>query len=122
MTVTVSYTQAAGAGLADGMYVQVVTTDPQPVSGVITASQINRLTPRTVFPENAVADLEGLVTVSPSGSGNVFSFAVEGKRVQTDGATQYVGGTSVNIQPNVRLQVKGTENGGVLSAGNIIFR
>jgi len=122
MAVTVSYTQAAGAGLADGMYVQVVTTDPQPVSGVITATQINKLTPRTVFPENAVADLEGLVTVSPSGSGNVFSFAVEGKRVQTDGATQYVGGTSVNIQPNVRLQVQGTENHGVLSAGKIIFR
>ena len=121
-TVTVTYTQAAGAGLADGMYVQVVTTDPQPVSGVITATQINKLTPRTVFPENAVADLEGLVTVSPSGSGNVFSFAVEGKRVQTDGATQYVGGTSVNIQPNVRLQVQGTENHGVLSAGKIIFR
>jgi len=44
MAVTVSYTQAAGAGLADGMYVQVVTTDPQPVSGVITATQINKLT------------------------------------------------------------------------------
>jgi hypothetical protein len=47
---------------------------------------------------------------------------VEGKRVQTDVATQYVGGNAVNIQPDVRLQVQGTENGGILSAANIIFR
>ncbi len=121
-TVAVSYAPAVGAGLADGMYVQVVTTDPQPVSGAITAVQINKLTPRTVFPENAMADLEGLVTAPPSGSGNVFSFALEGKRVQTDGATQYVGGTAASIQPDVRLQVQGTENGGILSAGKVIFR
>ena len=121
-TVMVSFTPAAGAGLADGMYVQVVTKDVQPVSGTISATRIAQLSPRTVFPEKAMADLEGLVTASPSGSGNVLSFAVEGKRVQTDGATQYVGGTAANIQHDVRLQVQGTENGGVLSAGKIIFR
>jgi hypothetical protein len=121
-TVAISFAPALGAGLADGMYVQVVTNDPQPVSGGITATRINKLAPRTVFPEKAMADLEGLVTAPPSGSGNVFSFAVEGKRVQTDGATQYAGGTAANIQPDVRLQVQGTENGGVLSAGKIIFR
>jgi hypothetical protein len=123
-TVAVSFSPAVGSGLAEGMYVQVVTTDPQPVSGVITATRISRQTPRTVFPEKAVVNLEGLVTASPSGSGNVFSFAVEGKRVQTDGATQYVPGTATasNIQPDVRLQVQGTENGGVLSAAKVIFR
>ncbi|WP_423937566.1 DUF5666 domain-containing protein [Candidatus Deferrimicrobium sp.] len=120
--VTVSFTPAVGAGLADGMYVQVVTNDPQPVSGGITAIRIQQLSPRTVFPEKAVADLEGMVTAPPSGSGNVLSFAVEGKRVQTDGNTQYAGGNAANIQPDVRLQVQGTENGGVLSAGKIIFR
>lgn len=121
-TVAVSFSPAVGAGLADGMYVQVVTTDPQPVSGSITATQINKLTPRTIFPESAVVDLEGLVTASPSGSGTTFSFAVEGKRVQADGITQYVGGTAANLQPDVRLQVQGTENGGILSATKIIFR
>jgi hypothetical protein len=121
-TVAVSFAPALGAGLADGMYVQVVTKDALPISGSITATQINKLTPRTVFPEKAVADLEGLVTAPPSGSGNVLSFAVEGKRVQTDGNTQFVGGTAANIRPDARLQVQGTENGGVLSAGNIIFR
>ena len=85
-TVAVSFAPGVGAGLADGMYVQVVTTDPQPVSGVITATRIDKLSPRTVFPEKARVDLEGLVTASPSGSGNVLSFAVEGKRVQTDGS------------------------------------
>ena len=121
-TVAVSFAPGVGAGLANGMYVQVVTKDVQPVSGTISATRIAQLSPRTVFPEKAMADLEGLVTASPSGSGNVLSFAVEGKRVQTDGATQYVGGTAANIQHDVRLQVQGTENGGVLSAGKIIFR
>jgi len=121
-TVRVSFSPAVGSGLTDGMYVQVVTNDPQPVSGGITATRINKLTPRTVFPENAMADLEGLVTASPSGSGNTLSFAVEGKRVQTDGSTQYVGGTATNLQPDVRLQIQGTENSGVLSAAKIIFR
>jgi len=121
-TVGISFAPAAGAGLADGMYVQVVTTDPKPESGSITVTQINKLTPRTVFPEKAMADLEGLVTSPPSGSGNVLSFAVEGKRVQTDGNTQFAGGTAANLQPDVRVQVQGTENGGVLSAGKIIFR
>jgi len=122
MTVTVSFSQAVGAGLTDGMYVQVVTTDPQPVSGVITAMRVDKLSPRTAFPEKARVDLEGLVTAPRSGSGNVLSFAVEGKRVQTDVATQYVGGTAANLQPDVRLQIQGTENGGVLSAAKIIFR
>jgi len=121
-TVAVSFAPVPGAGLADGMYVQVVTNDPQPGPGGITATQINKLTPRTVFPEKAMADLEGLVTASPSGSGNTLSFAVEGKRVQTDGNTQYVGGVATNLQPDVRVQVQGTENGGILSAGKIIFR
>jgi len=121
-TVAVSFTPAMGAGLAEGMYVQVVTRDAQPVSGTISATRIEPLSPRTVFPEKAVADLGGLVTSPTSGSGNVLSFAVEGKRVQTDAVTQYAGGTAANIQPDVILQVQGTENGGVLSAAKIIFR
>jgi len=122
-TVTVSFAPAVGIGLDNGMYVQVVTTDPQPVSGVITATRIDKLFPRTVFPDKAMVDLEGLVTVSPSGSGNPLSFAVEGKRVQMDGNTKFpAGGAAADIQPDVRLQVQGMENGGVLSAGNIIFR
>jgi len=122
MTAMFSFSPAVGAGLANGMYVQVLTTNQQPVPGVITATRIDKLSPRTVFPDKAMVDLEGLVTAPPSGSGNVFSFAVEGKRVQTDGATQYFGGNAGNIQHDVRLQVQGTENGGVLSADKIIFR
>src|SRR5450759_127518 len=98
------------------MYVQVVTNDPQPVSGTISATRIEHLSPRTVFPEKAMVDLEGLVTAPPSGSGSLLSFALEGKQVQTDGNTQFTGGTAANIQPDVRMQVQGTENGGGLSA------
>ena len=123
-TVAISYAAPAlGAGLADGTYVQVATSDTQPVSGVIVATGIRQLSPRTAFPENALADLEGLVTAAPSGSGGVFSFAVEGKRVQTDNSTQFpVGTTAADIRLDMRMQVQGTENGGVLSAGKIIFR
>jgi len=119
-TVAVSF---VGAGLANGMYVQVVTTGMQPVSGVITAMRIEKLSPRTIFPEKSRVDLEGLVTAPPSGSGNVFSFAVEGKQVGTDNSTQFpVGTTAVDIRTDMRLQVQGTEMGGVLSAAKIIFR
>jgi len=122
-TVAVSFAPAAGAGLANGMYVQVVTNDPQPGSVGITATRINKLSPRTVFPEKAMADLEGLVTSPPTGSGSVFSFAVEGKQVQTDNSTQFpMNTTAADIRLDMRLQVQGTENGGVLSAGNIVFR
>ena len=85
-TVAVSFAPEVGAGLADGMYVQVVTTDPQSGPGGVTATRINKLTPRTVFPENAKVNLEGLVTAPPSGSGKFLSFAVEGKAVRTDDA------------------------------------
>jgi len=120
-TVAVS---SVGAGLANGMYVQVVTRDPQPDSGgTISATEIRQLSPRTVFPEKAMVDLEGLVTAPRTGSDNALSFAVEGKRVRTDGNTQFPVGTSgADIRPDVRVQVQGTENGGVLSAGRIIFR
>jgi len=121
-TVTVSYAPAVGTGIRDGMYVQVVTPDVMPVSGGITATRIEQLSPRTVFPEKAMADLEGLVTEPPGGSGSGLSFAVEGKRVQTDSNTQFSGGTAADLRPDARLQVQGTENGGVLSAGKIIFR
>ena len=121
-TVAVSYAPAVGAALGDGMYVQIVTPDALPVSGVITATRIQQLSPRTVFPEKAMVDLEGLVTAPSSGSGSALSFTLEGKRVRTDGNTQFTGGTAANIQPDVRMQVQGTENGGVLSAGKIIFR
>jgi hypothetical protein len=119
-TVAVSFSSTAG--LAEGMYVQVVTTNPQPVSGVITAMRIDKLSPRTAFPEKAMVDLEGLVTAPRSGSGKVLSFAVEGKGIRTDDATDFTGHLPAEIQPNTRLQVQGTENNGVLSAAKIIFR
>jgi hypothetical protein len=125
-TVTVSYDMAAISALpggpANGMYVRVVTADAEPVSGTLAAARIERLVPRTAFPEGSVADLEGLVTTAPSGSGSVLSFAVEGKRVDTGAGTRFDGGTPADIRPDARLQVQGTENGGVLSAARIVFQ
>jgi len=125
-TVTVSYgpvvVSGLAGGLANGMYVQVVTTDRELVGGVITATRIERLASRTEFPDGAPVDLEGLATALPSGSGKVLSFAVEGKRIRTDDATDFTGHLPAEIQPNTRLLVQGTETGGILSAARIVFR
>jgi len=104
------------------MYVQVTTTDTEPAGGSVTATRVEKLVARTDFPEKTMADLEGLVTTPRSGSGSILSFAVEGKRVQTDANTEFAGGTPADIQPDARLQVQGTETGGILAAARIIFR
>jgi len=126
ITVAVSYTPGAvreiPSGPANGMYVQVVTRDTQPGSGGIRADTVTPFVPRTVFPEGATVDLDGLVTRVDRRSGNILSFELEGKAVQTDGATVFLDGTGTDIQPNARVQVRGTEAGGVLSAVKIIFR
>jgi hypothetical protein len=121
-TVMVSY---APGGPANGTYVQVVTTDQEPVGGSITATRIETLAARTDFPENAAVDLEGLITTPWTGSGNDLFFVVEGKRVHWNDTTKFVGGGGTpddTRQANRRVQVQGIETGGVLSAVTIIFR
>jgi hypothetical protein len=127
ITATVSYTPGAirdlPAGPTDGMYVQVVTRDTQPGGGGIRADTVTPFVPRTVFPEGATVDLEGLVTTPWSGSVNDLSFAVEGKRVRWDAGTVFDGGTRNDTrQTNRKVQVQGTETGGVLSAARIVLR
>jgi hypothetical protein len=112
-------------GPANGTYVQVVTTDQVPVGGAITATRIETLAARTDFPENAAADLEGLVTTPWTGSVNDLFFAVEGKLVQWNETTEFVGGGGTEEdtrQSNRRVLVQGTNIGGVLSAARIVFR
>ena len=126
-TVMVSYDAAVVSGLPEGpvkgMHVQVTTTDREPVGGVITATRIEKLASRTEFPDGTPVELEGLVTMPWSGSMNDFSFAVEGKRVQWDANTEFVGGARNDTQQtNRRVQVQGTETGGFLSAVRIVFR
>ena len=121
-TVMVSYPPG---GPSNGTYVQVVTIDLEPVSGVIAATQVVKLAPRTEFLDGTPVDLEGLVTTPWTGSGNDLSFAVEGKRVQWNNATEFVGGGGSREdtrQANRRVQVQGTETGGVLFAARIVFR
>jgi hypothetical protein len=105
------------------MYVQVTTIDTMPSGGRITGTRVEKLAARTEFPDGTPVDLEGLVTTPWSGSVNDLSFAVEGKRVQWDAGTEFVGGTRNDTQQtNKRVQVQGTETGGILSAARIIFR
>jgi len=126
LTVTVSYTPGAvrdlPEGATNGMYVQVLTRDTQPGSGGIRADTVTLSVPRTVFPEGATVDLDGLVTRVDLRSGGILSFELEGKPVQADGATVFLGGAGTDLQTNARIQVQGTEAGGVLSAVKIIFR
>jgi hypothetical protein len=126
-SVTVSYGAAVVSGLPEGpvngMYVQVTTTDREPVGGVITATRIVKLAARTEFPDGTPVDLEGLVTTPWSGSVNDLSFAVEGKRVRWEAGTEFGGGTRDDLrQTNLKVQVHGMEIGGVLSAARIVFR
>ncbi len=119
---TVLVSNATG-GPANRAYVQVMTTDREPVGGSITATRIEILAARTDFPENVAVDLEGLVTTPWTGSGNDLSFAVEGKRVQWRENTEFVGGTRNDAQQtNRKVQVQGANIGGVLSAERIVFR
>lgn len=124
LTTTVSYTPGAirefPSGLANGMYVRVETRDNQPGYGGIRADTVTSFTPRTTFSEGATVDLDGLVTRVEAGT--PLSFELEGKAVRTDGATVFLGGTETDIRPDARIQVSGTEAGGVLSATNVIFR
>jgi hypothetical protein len=126
ITVTVSYTPGAirdlPAGPTSGMYVQVKTRDTQPGSGGIRADAVTPFVPRTVFPEGATVDLDGLVTRIDIRSGDILSFKLEGKAVQADGATVFLGGAGTDIQLNARVQVRGKESGRILSAVNVIFR
>ena len=86
-------------------------------------TESKRLAARTEFPDNALVDLEGLVTTPWSGQGNDLSFAVEGKRVRWEAGTEFGGGTRDDLrQTNLKVQVHGMENGGVLSAARIVFR
>jgi hypothetical protein len=125
-TVTVSYTPGAVRGLpagpANGMFVQVATRDTLPGSGGIRADTVTTRDPRTAFPEGATVDLDGLVTRMDVLPGDALSFELEGKAVHADGATVFLGGTGADIRPDCRVQVQGTEAGGVLSAVAIIFR
>ncbi len=126
-TVGVSYKDAAVSdlpgGLGNGMYVQVVTTDREPVGGTLGASRIETVPARTDFPENAAVVLEGLVTAGWTGSETDLSLELEGKRVEWYGATEFAGGGRDDArQANRKVQVQGTETGGVLSAARIVFR
>jgi hypothetical protein len=121
-TVMVSYSPG---GPSNGTYVQVITTDWEPVGGSITATRIETLTARTEFPDGTTVELAGLVTKPWTGSGNDLSFAVEGKRVQWNDTTEFEGGGGTQEdtrQANRRVQVQGIETDGVLSAARIVFR
>lgn len=126
ITTTVSYTPGAVRGLpsgpANGMYVGVETRDIASGIGGIRADRVASFSPRTEFPEGATVDLDGLVTRVDSRSGNVLTFDLEGKTVRTNDATVFLGGTGTDIQSNVRVLVRGTEAGGVLSASGISIR
>ena len=129
VTVAVSYDAAAIAGLSggldNGIFVQVTTADTAPVAGSITATRVVKLAARTEFPDGTPVDLEGLVTTPWGGSGNDLSFAVEGKPVRWDAGTEFGGGPRNRDdlrQTNLKVQVHGMENGGVLSAARIVFR
>lgn len=111
---------ALPAGVADGSYVEVVTTTAPvagvaPVLGTLSASAI-RLEDR--FAGEAEVEVEGYVT-SLAGA----LFVVDGVRVQTSGVTRYALGIATDLAVGVKVEVEGTLDGAaVLHAEKITFR
>jgi hypothetical protein len=125
-TVAVSFGASAVSALpggpVEGMYALVTTSDRAPSGGAIAADGITKLAARTDFPNGTTVVLEGLVTRAWSGAGDDRSFALEGKTVRWDADAKFIGGTDGGLlQGNSKVQVQGTEAGGVLSAARIVF-
>lgn len=125
-TVAVSFGASAVSALpggpVEGMYALVTTSDRAPSGGAIAADGITKLAARTEFPNGTPVVLEGLVTRAWSGAGDDRSFALEGKTVRWDADAKFIGGTDGGLmQGNSKVQVQGTEAGGVLSAARIVF-
>jgi hypothetical protein len=124
-TVSVAYSDNAIGSLAgppaDGRYVQVTTTDVEPVNGVITAAAVLASHARTDFPDGASVDLEALVTGSGGVAGDTFSFEAEGVPVLVDESTVFAGGAAADVRNNARVRIRGTASGGVISASRVDF-
>jgi len=110
-----------GGRTANGTYAQIITTDREPVGGVITATRVVKLAARTEFPKRDAGRSRGLVTAAMDGSVNDLSFAVEGKRC---GGNRHEFGVAPGTTSGKPSEGAGPWDGkrGVLSAARIVFR
>lgn len=110
----VDYAAASTSGaLVDGAAV-LVRTDRPPQGGVLRATSVVRET-GTVFPDEAIAGIEGFVTDFLS----VANFRVAG--VPVDATNAAVGGTAGSLRDGTRVTVRGVWRAGRLLASSVGF-
>lgn len=114
--------ELGGADLANGMYVEAVSTAPMAGGDMILdrVQAHDRDRDRDqLCSSDCDFELEGFVTafVSPT------EFEVDGQPVTTTTSTEYVNGTIDNIALDIKLAVDGTlDANGVLVADRLVFR
>jgi hypothetical protein len=109
----------SGADVADGQRVEVkvAAADFTPPSSAL-ASEVELLS-TVAFEEGEEVEYEGFIDRFVSAT----NFDVEGLRVATDGATEFVGGDAGSLGLNVKVEAEGTINAnGVLVAERIIIK
>jgi len=106
----------AGGAPTDGMLVEV-DGSVLDSAGVLTATQVEGKRGGMGGEQGAEARLEGLITRFTSAA----DFEVNGQPVTTDASTRFERGTAANLAVNVRVEVQGTLDNGVLRASKVQF-
>jgi len=111
--------ELGGADLANGMYVQVISTammqNDQMMADAVHARERNR---NRLCDGECLYDLIGYVTAFES----IEDFEVDGQAVMATQNTTYVNGTANTLALDVKVSIIGTiDNAGILVADRIVF-
>lgn len=110
-TAATVFSGGSAASLANGVR---VTAEGTVRNGILGAVAIT-ITPPEM---SQTVTIEGRITAFVSQA----SFKVNGQAIATGAQTLYQGGTAARLANGVRISVTGTLNGGILSAGKIVFK
>lgn len=116
----VDYTaaQLPNGAPSNGACVEAEGDSASLIGGVLHATRVLVKSCRIAVANGDKGEIEGVVTMLRSPS----DFDVGSQPVLTNASTQYDGGTSVNLAPNVKVEIEGTFNaGGTLVASKVKF-
>lgn len=115
---TVSYggaTGLPGAGLSNGQFVKITSTQGVNASDQLVATNI-KVKDTSTGTQNERLEVQGLITNFNSAS----DFTVNNQKVQTNSSTQYENGTPADLALNAKVTVRGTlDASGVLVADRV---
>ena len=102
----------------DGDPVEAKGNTVDAVSGQLIATRVEYKGGRFANDDGVHAEIEGFITRFVSST----DFDVSGIRVRTDASTTYEGGAVGDLGPNLKVEVEGEFNGGVLEAYKVEFK